>query len=220
VTIDQPTLMVNAWTTTGLFAMPGQPITVRRVDGNSAVVRAYLRFWFQRQPTTKAFNLEPTRPLSTYNRPQFVQSPRVLLPSDGSPIVLSAPFGGPIYLQMENLLPNGGANNGRFNVTVVLDNVAKHPTILDMANDTEVAEFANILLTSRLPAIDMRADGLEVHARKDKLTDGLRVYGFNSLINYTGGAEGVQRLVDDYRFRFVEQQYTLAGFKAPGALWC
>lgn len=208
--------MVDTWTTTGLFAMPGQPITVRRTDGNTAAVRAYVRFWFQREPTTKAFNLEPSHPLSTYNRPQFVQSQRILLPSDGSPIVLSAPFGGPIYLEMENLLPNGGANKGRFNVTAVFDNVAKHPAILDMGDDADVTQFVTNLLASRLPAIDMRAEGLEVHARKDKLINGLRVYGFGNLVNYTGGAEGVQKLVDDYRFRFVEQQYTLAGYKAPG----
>lgn len=196
--------------------MPGQPITVQRTDGNADVVKAYVRFWFQREPTTKAFNLETSHPQSTYNRPQFVQSQRILLPSDGSPIVLSAPFGGPIYFQMESLLPDGGANKGRFNVTAVFDNVAKHPTILDMSNNADVAQFVDNLLTSRLPAIDMRAEGLEVHARKDKLINGLRVYGFGNLVNYTGGAEGVQRLVDDYRHRFVEQQYTLAGFKVPG----
>lgn len=71
------------------------------------------------------------------------------------------------------------------------------------------------LQTSPLPVIDMRADGLEVHSRKDKFLGGLKVYGAGNLIDYTG-PDGVQRLVDDYRFSFVEQQYTLAGLKAPG----
>lgn len=61
----------------------------------------------------------------------------------------------------------------------------------------------------------MRGEGVEVHARKDKFTDSLTVGGYGSKMNYTG-PDGVRRLVDDYRFRFVEYQYTLAGFKAPG----
>lgn len=188
VTINQPTLIVNTWTTTGLFAMPGDPITVRRTDNNSAAVSAYVRFWFQREATTKAFNWDYA-PRTNYDRPQFVQSQRILLPADGNPIVLSAPYGGPIYLQMENRLPNDGANDGAYNVTAVFDNVAKHPAILDMSNDTQVAHFANTVLTSRLPSIDMRADGIDIHARKDKFTNALRVTGM--CVIQWGGEGGV-----------------------------
>lgn len=133
MTIIQPTLMENTWTTTGLYAVPGHPIRVRRTDGNGASVATYVTFWFQRQATTKAF--EPRGDgLAGYNRPQFARSSRVLIKADGEWVTISPPYGGPIYLDVTGLLPEGGALRGAYNVTLVFDNVAKHPAILDMGN--------------------------------------------------------------------------------------
>lgn len=78
-----------------------------------------------------------------------------------------------------------------------------------------VEAFFSALQTSPLPVIDWRGEGIDVHARKDKLQESLTVSGYNNLTDYTG-PNGIRRLVDDFRFRFVEYQYTLAGFKAPG----
>lgn len=134
VTVNQPTLVADTWTTTGLFAVPGYPITVRRVDGNAMSVATSVAFWFQREAVTKAFELRSDG-LCGYNRPQFARSTNVRINADGGLVTLSPPFGGPIYVQMNSLLPEGGANDGRCNVTLVFDNVAMHPTILDMGSD-------------------------------------------------------------------------------------
>ncbi len=247
VTVNQSTLMQNTWTTTGLYAVPGHPIRVRRIDANGAAVATYVTFWFQREATTKAF--EPRGDLLCgYNRPQFARSHDVQIPADGREVTISPPFGGPIYLQLNGLLPEGGALEGAYTTTLVFENVARHPTILDMASDASgalfvracvtfqlivshdacslalvrlllsphtVEAFFSLLQISPLPVVDIRGEGVEVHARKDKFTDSLTVSGYGNLMNYTG-SDGVRRLVDDYRFRFVEYQYTLAGFKAPG----
>jgi hypothetical protein len=143
VTVDQPTLMQNTWTTTGLYAVPGYPVRVRRVDGNGTSVATSVAFWFQREAVTKAFELRGDA-LAGYNRPQFARSADIRIPADGQWVTLSPPFGGPIYLVMTNLLPEGGALNGAYNVTLVFDNVAKHPAILDMGSDADGTMFLTL----------------------------------------------------------------------------
>jgi hypothetical protein len=45
--ITQPTLAENTWTTTGLFALPGRPINVTRLDNNGSYIETGVNFWFQ-----------------------------------------------------------------------------------------------------------------------------------------------------------------------------
>jgi hypothetical protein len=42
-----PTLHSDSWTTTGLFALPGKPTQVTRLDNNGSDVLTDLYFWFQ-----------------------------------------------------------------------------------------------------------------------------------------------------------------------------
>jgi hypothetical protein len=54
-----------------------------------------------------------------------------------------------------------------------------------------------------LTLLSIRSEGLEVHARKDKILDSLKRYD-DGIIDYSNGVAGTKEMVDDYRFRFVE----------------
>lgn len=139
VVINQSTLIDDTWTTTGLFALPGKPIKVTRLDNNSDAVTTHLYFWFQREGTTKALELRSDN-FSGYDRSQFARSQPILV-KPGFEHIISAPFGGPIYIGMTNNLPNKGANNGAVKVTLRVSGVAKHPTILDMGGQFHHPSF-------------------------------------------------------------------------------
>ena len=212
---EQPTLIENQWTTTGLYALPGETFNVSRVDNNGSYVKTELYFWYQRIGISKS--LEPRGDmLSGYHRPTYTRSHGILIPPGGSTVTITAPYGGPIYLQVTGLLPDDKALDGAYSVKLRFDGVAKHATILDMGSQASVNHFLGVLYKTNLPTMDWKGDGLEVHARKDKLFDGLTKSGDADLLDYTDPVTGIQTLVDDYRFRFVETQYGLAGFKAPG----
>lgn len=232
VIVNQPTLFSDTWTTLGLYALPGKPFTVIRTDNGTDAVRASILFWYQRYGVVKSLELRDDG-LSGYNRPMYHRSHDIWLPPN-TPVTISTPIGGPMYLNMQNRLPDNGANSGAYTVTIRFDGVAKHAALLDMGNNTAVQEFADKLYATALPVMDMRGDGLEVHARKDKLFNSLKGgSGTNSMVDYsqrttdgsgsgsgyaniTTAASGIRELIDDYRYRFVEFQYLIAGFKPPG----
>lgn len=88
--------------------------------------------------------------------------------------------------------------------------------MVSIGNNASVAYFVNALQTSPLPVFDVRGPGIDVHGRKDKFTGALEPVtsgGTDALYDYSDGLNGVQRLLDDFAYRFVDKQYTLAGFK-------
>jgi hypothetical protein len=177
------------------------------------LVTTSLYLWFQRQSTTKPLEKRSSDAWSSYHRPQFARSPAILIPA-GKTVTISAPYGGPIYLDMAKT--SSASASQSYNVKLIFDNVARHAALLDMGNNASVAAFVQTLKATKLPAVDMRAEGIEVHARRDKVLGSLTAAsGTANLIDYTG-ATGLRTLVDDYRYRFVAEQYKLAGFSAPG----
>jgi immunomodulating metalloprotease len=91
---------------------------------------------------------------SGYMRPQFTRSHRILLPP-GQTVTITAPYGGPIYIQLYDRV--GNANNGRYSARLRFDGVAKHAALLDMGDNSTMASFITQLRTNKLPAVDMRA---------------------------------------------------------------
>lgn len=200
VSATNPLPATTEWTSTGAYVLPGRPITVTRTDNIDAVVE--VRFNFHRTSTTRS--AETANNVSKYDRPQYLQGPAIpLLPN--KPVTLSSPYGGPAYL----VLHGSPMLMGQM-VAVTFDGAARHPTILDTGDNAQIAAFAKDIETNPLPHVDMRGDGFETHLRKDKLLNSVKI---------APGAPGFQpamtKLLDDYRYNFVEQVYRLAGFKVP-----
>lgn len=216
LTIEVP--FGDTWTTTGLFALPGKTVQVQRIyDSNvPSVLNTYVRFFFQREAVTKA--LESTKVLSNYDRPQFTQSHTILVPNDNSVINITAPYGGPIYIAFKNVNNARTAYIGNTFPSIVFkfSNVAKHSSVLDIANYQQITAFTNTLLTNPIPFVDLKADGFEVHARKDHITNSLKVFDYEGHISNYTGPEGAKLLMKDYRDAFVNRVFTLAGLKIPG----
>lgn len=196
----------STWMTTGLFALPGRTIRISRVDSLNVKVSIYL--FFQRDGVTKSFSVSSNR--FHYDRPGPPRSPAILIPVGGQDIFITGPYGGPLYISYSSIDSSAVGGTVRLRVS----GVAKHPTILDLASESQLTAFLAELTTNPIPFIDLAAEGFEVHARKDKLTENLKT-GVMTLVDYSGTA-GARRMMDDYRFGFVEQVYGLAGFKVPG----
>ena len=203
-TITQPTFQNDEWTTTGLFGLPGKPFNVTRLD-NATSLTIKIYFWFQRQGTSKSLSGLRDDGLSSYFRPQMARTQGVLV-KPGETVTITHPIGGPVYLGLQ------GANSGAATAILQFDGVAKHAALLDMGSNSSIEYFLAKLNQTHLPCMDMRALGLEVHSMRNNWEEGIAAY----ISQFAQYGFGIRNFVDDYRFRFVEKQYTLAGFKAPG----
>ena len=217
INIDVPS--GDTWTTSGLFALPGRTIQVQRILDNTVPtnLKVYLRFFFQREAVTKAFEVSDS--LSKYDRPQFSQSHYILIPNDNSVINVTSPYGGPIYIGFTSVTNAKAAYTGNGNFPAIqlrFSGITKHSAILDISNDDQITSFVNTLLTNPIPFVDIKADGFEVHARKDHITNSLIVFDYEGHISNYSGLNGAKLMMNDYRDAFVNRVYTLAGFKIPG----
>lgn len=197
----------DAWTSTGVFALPGVPFKAKRVDVRNDI-KLYVVLWYQRDGTTKSFDAGGDG-YTQYTRPQYPRSPYILL-TNNTEITITSPHGGPIYF---GLVSNGVARTSSAPLKVIFSDVAKHPTILDVGNSSQLAAFPQIIKNNVIPILDIKAPGMELHMRSDFFLASLTNVDY--LQNYSGPS-GVETLLYDLRFNFLESQMTLAGFKAPG----
>lgn len=205
------------WTATGVFALPGQPVTVTLVQDENVEGRnigLYIRFWYQSIETTRSFALDAAKNNTRYNRPQFARSPDLPLAPAGESVTFTSPYGGPIYLGFTGEGLEGGGK-----VTVTFDNIVRHPSVLDVSNATQIAAFASGFFTNPLPVVDLKAPGYEIHARRDKISGSLTgsmTIVTGATISYNSTAAGLAQLVSDYGAT-VGALFSLGGFRQPGS---
>ncbi|MCI5178397.1 MAG: hypothetical protein D3911_03550 [Candidatus Electrothrix sp. AW3_4] len=196
----------SEWTSTGLYALPGKSITVTRTDSNTAA-EAGIFFNFQRVGTSRS--------VASYDRPQFMQSP-IMLMEPGETRTFTSPYGGPIYLRL-----NGNSTVAGTSVSFNFTGIAKHAAVLDIGDSDQAQAFINDVQTNPLPHVDIRGEGFEAHMRIDKFLNSVngpislsqKRDGSRLTIDYSGD---VEQLFSDYRDYFVGAVYNLAGFKLPG----
>ena len=196
----------SEWTSTGLYVLPGKSITVTRTDSNTAA-DAGIFFNFQR--------VGSSRSVAFYDRPQFMQSP-IMLMQPGESRTFTTPYGGPIYLRL-----NGNSTVAGTSVSFNFTGIAKHAAVLDIGDSTQAQAFINDVQTNPLPHVDIRGEGFEAHMRIDKFLNSVTApislsqkrNGSRLTIDYSGD---VEQLFSDYRDYFVGSVYNLAGFKLPG----
>lgn len=186
-TISVP--LSGQWTTTGWYALPGQTIKVTRTDNSDANV--YIKLNYHRANTNRAFEQK------VYRGPLELSQARLSVPA-GNSMTFSTPYGGPIYLYMQG-------SDKPLSTTVRMENVANHPTITNFSDEAQITQFNTLINTTELPHVDLRTEGYEQHARRDRFT------------NAVGGATPtVTALLKSIQNDHINLVYTLAGFKVQG----
>ncbi|AKB06061.1 ImpA family metalloprotease [Vibrio cholerae] len=181
----------NQWTTTGWYALPGQTITLKRLDHGNHQVKVKLNY--HRYNTNRAYEQH------VYRGPLEILSERISIPAGGS-ATLSTPYGGPIYL---SFYKNGAGE--ALTTEIEASGVAKHPTIMDFSDEKQHVEFERRLQETELPHVDLRTDSAEQHLRRDRFEGAI-------------GKEYVSTsaLLTGIREDHLETVYNLAGFKVQG----
>ncbi|MFB2776434.1 ImpA family metalloprotease [Shewanella xiamenensis] len=177
------------WTSTGWYALPGQTITLSRLDSTNANVEIKLNY--HRRNTNRAFEQK------VYRAPLELAQQRLKL-AKGQSIEFSTPYGGPIYFYI-----SGG--EGALSVDVQAKNVAKHPSIMDFSNPAEITAFNDKIQNTELPHVDLRTDGAEQHLRRDRFMNAIggKIPDVTALL---------KSIVEDH----INSVYTLAGLKIQG----
>ena len=189
---ETKTIEVNATssrgTTTGWYALPGQPVTLTRNDNSNLKVNIQLHYG--RSKTNRVY--EDSKP---YRGPIEQHVNRFeLKPSES--FTFSTPYGAPIYLVISGDSPLA--------VNVTAANVGLHPTITDFTSEAQIDTFVERYLNSPLPHVDLKTHGAELHLRKDRFMTGEVT------------AELVKEMLRSIQQDHLGTVYTLAGFKVPG----
>jgi hypothetical protein len=168
---------------TGLYALPGRPVTLHRTDTTNDVV--YVGINLQRN-TTLHWNV--------YDRPEELQSARVPLRAGGT-ITITSPHGGAIYL-------SGGQMGGKPPVKIAVSGVINHPILRNGNDPVQVAKFKRDLETTPTNWAVLDTRYLMVHSTKGFMKQSLNAY--------SGDAAKMMRETDRYLMR---DGYELAGLK-------
>lgn len=192
ITSDSRTISIpynKQWTTTGWYALPGQPITLKRIDHSDISVTVRLNY--HRPNTNRAYDQK------IYRAPLELQTSRLSL-NKGSSVTFTSPYGGPIYLYLDSTAES-------LQVEVDAHGVTHHPAIMDFNNEDQIRNFNELLNTTELPHVDLRSDVAEQHLRRDRFTGAI------------GGAYAdTSALLRSISQDHINTVYTLAGFKIPG----
>lgn len=178
------------WTTTGWYALPGQPIRFTRQDSNDA--RMVIQLNYHRSNTNRSYQT------GSYRGPLEVMQARIEV-GKGDSVMFSTPYGGPVYAYLE-----GSASP--VSVTLKANGIAKHPTVMDFSDPMQISRFNQTLENTALPHVDLRTDGAEQHLRRDRFLDALNdeVPTVNALL---------KSIEEDH----LHSVYTLAGYKVQGS---
>ena len=183
-------LYPNQWTTTGWYVLPGQTVTLNRLDTSDTQVEIKLNY--HRRNTNRAFEQK------VYLAPLELATQRLSLKT-GESISFSSPYGGPLYLYL------GGSAEALLSTEISASGVTPHPTIMNFSDDNQIMAFNERLKQTELPHVDLRSNGAELHMRRDRFTNAIggAVPDVNALL---------KRISEDH----INAVYTLAGFKVHG----
>ncbi|KSR41488.2 ImpA family metalloprotease [Pseudomonas aeruginosa] len=179
-------------TAIGRMAAPGKRLSIRVEDAGQASLAVGLNT--QRTGSTRLWNSRQ------YDRPRFLKSPDIKLPTS-QPVVLVSPYGGLLQLVYS------GATPGQ-TVTVKVSGAASQP-FLDIKpgedNSQAIADFIEALDADQADWLEIRSGSVEVHAKVEKVR--------GSIDNDYGG--DIQRFIRELNEVFIDDAYTLAGFAIP-----
>jgi hypothetical protein len=132
----------------GVYALPGETMTVTRHDKNDLTVNVFINTL--RPKATRQYREEG------YKRPKYLQSPHVEIKS-GESIELTSPYGGPVQLEF---------SQGDQPVSITFDNVGEHP-YWNGEEDNE--SFKQKLAAGHYDWAEVATPVFEIHSTLDKM---------------------------------------------------
>jgi hypothetical protein len=173
-------------TAAGVYALPGEPFTVRLLDNSGLVVGLYLNT--QRTGSTREFDEEK------YTRPKFLSSPPMWL-TEGQETQFVSPFGGTIQLVVSS-------SEADQTLHLEIDGVGQHPVLRP---DGDPQDFLNALEGSPFPFSEIDTPFVQIHSKTDMMQDAIAAYSGDITLFFQ---ELNQYMVYD--------TYNLAGFLGEG----
>lgn len=157
---DQTILITSLkrFKSTGLYAFPGETVTVTRNDSSDAKARIVVNSL--REASTRIFE--------EYNRPFTLRSNPINI-DPGQTIVLTSPYGGPIQVEFDE---------NRQNISLTFQNVGKHP-YWSGADDTE--QFKTDLEANEFDWAEFNTPYFEVHSKREKMLETVEQFGYEQL---------------------------------------
>ena len=138
---------------TGAYALPGQTVRITRTDNNSELeVKVFVN-------TVRAGATHIYRD-NNYNRPKYLQTPKMIL-APGESIEFTSCYGGPIELAFDK-------NN--IEATVAFENVGEHPYWASAADDDT---FTAALEANEYDWAELATIGFEVHSKLEKMVESI-----------------------------------------------
>ncbi|SFM12658.1 ImpA family metalloprotease [Marinobacter zhejiangensis] len=178
----------NSVASTGLYALPGQTVTITRTDSLDTNVGVKINHL--RSGTTREWEA------NGYARPKFVASTVIPLPS-GKPVTLTSAYGGPVYLSL-----TGAAVTGDIKITTT--GATTYPHLTDLSQATE---FVQQVRSTPLNWTGIQTDFVEVTSIKHHMVS------FLDDDRYRGDVTLALEHVWQY---MIQGTYNLAGFSGPG----
>ena len=186
--------LVNGFTSTGIYLLPGETVTIERTDNTDADINVFV---------------STIRPGSTsqyvgYNRPKYLRSVSQNL-ATGQTLTLSSPFGGPLYI--DNLSRESAQGE---EVVLSLSNVAQHPMLKlgprmsPRARRRVGNNFVQAVERNEFDWADMVLPSLEVHSRADLME--------KTLIAMHRDGDYLYRATKEY---FLDNIFAIAGMRLP-----
>jgi len=196
------------WSSTGLYAPPGRPVTVQRTDDLDTVVRVRTNML---RDTTRLWNE------NGYDRPRHLASESIGVPPGGS-ITFSTPHGGPLYLWV-------AASADGDTVETLVSGVLDNP-LMDAFDETSIAAFSDALLSSDSDWVDISTPYAEVHALKSHMSDAFAAQDGDAGNGYT--MADVSDYLGDLDKYLLKGNFAFAGFSggdlgplhADVGAWC
>lgn len=186
ITLDLGTSSYNR--STGLYAVPGMPLRIFRLDSGTGTIGAYLNSI--RPGSTRAWN---TNGLA---RPKFLQSS--VIPVTQTTQIMTTPYGGPVYLSV----PPG---SGQAKVRIV--GAATYPHLNGLGNQTAIQAFASALDTTVFDWAGIRTDFVDINSRTNMLRQSINAAPYHGDVSKTLG---------DVWTYMIRGTYELAGFSGSG----
>lgn len=185
-TVDVAVSKHGGFNAVGLYALPGQVLTVERTDGEE--LSAWVSVNTQRTGSTREFDGDG------YTRPKFLKSPTIPLVS-GAPVTFASPYGGTLQLHVP------GSSEDR-TLTLVIDGAAQHE-VLDLGEDTTA--YAAALADSPFPFTEIRNPYVQVHSKVSMMLDSIDAYDGDLDLFFA-----------DLERYMIQDTYNLAGFVGEG----
>ena len=189
-TVDKtvPLSLYGGFTAAGVYLLPGQAVTVQRLDDED--VDVWVKVNTQRTGSTREWND------NKYDRPKYLQSPTIPVDREAA-LTLSSPYGGVLQVVSD-------ATDTATQIQLRVSNVGEHPVLAAIG---EADAYLAALQNSPYPITELKMAGVEIHSRTDKMLEAINAEPYSGDLSY---------FFEDLERYMITDTYNLAGYAGEG----